>query len=182
MFVAFIFGALTVAGRLVEHAPNFTPVGALALWSGAYLPRRYMLAVPLGVMLATDWLIGFYNPIVMAAVYLCFALSTLLGSQLRQRISVGPIALSTVAGSLLFFIFTNFAVWLESDWYSRSLTGLVQCYLLAVPFFRNTLTGDVVFSTAFFGMTIALPYARRYVAAVVMNLKLRRDEHSLITQ
>lgn len=155
------FIAVALLGRFIEHAPNFTPVGALALWSGMFLPRRYSVGVPLAVMFASDFSIGLYDPVVMIAVYSSLAITTALGWVLRRRYDVGRVALASVSGSLLFFVVTNFAVWARSDWYQPTLEGLKLCYTLAIPFFRNSLMGDLTFGAFFFGLTAAAPYLDR---------------------
>jgi hypothetical protein len=87
----------------------------------------------------------------MAAVYLASLLPLLLGRVLRRRVTVGRLASCAVVSSVAFFVTTNFAVWLIGDWYANDWNGLIACYAAAVPFFRHTLCGDLLFSGLFFG-------------------------------
>jgi hypothetical protein len=109
----------------------------------------YAFAVPLGALLASDLSLGFHDQ--MPAVYLAFGLTVGLGRMLRPRRRVAPVALATLAASLLFFVLTNFGVWATGSLYPTTFEGLLACYVAAVPFFRNTLLGDVLYSAALFG-------------------------------
>jgi hypothetical protein len=145
-------GMILVAAlsRLLPHPPNFTPIAALALFGGAQFanPRAAFL-VPLVAMLLSDLILGFTN--LTPVIYGCFALTVCLGFWVRRRRDVGRIAVAALAGSLLFFVITNFAVWAASGLYPRTLAGLVECYIAALPFFRNTLAGDLFYSAILFG-------------------------------
>ncbi len=141
---------LAVLARIIPHVPNFTPIAAMALFGGAYLNRRYAILVPLVAMAFSDIFIGFYSPVVMVSVYASFVLVGIIGLWLKKRKSPGNVVLAAVSASILFFLITNFAVWL-GGWYPRNLVGLVESYTLALPFFRNTLLGNLFYTTAFFG-------------------------------
>jgi len=141
---------LAVLARIVPHAPNFTPIAAMALFGGAYLNRRWAILVPLAAMLASDIFIGFYAPIVMFSVYGSFVLTGLIGLWLKKRRNPRNVILAAIGASVLFFLITNLAVWL-GGWYPQNLTGLVECYTLALPFFRNTILGDIFYTGVFFG-------------------------------
>lgn len=143
-----IFVAVTM--RLMPHPPNFAPIAAMALFGGVYLNRGYAIAIPIIALFISDILIGFYSPTVMVSVYGSFALTGLLGLWLRKRKSPRSVVLAAVGSSVLFFLVTNFAVWL-GGWYPRNLTGLAECYTLALPFFRNTILGDLFYTGVFFG-------------------------------
>ncbi len=142
--------ALAVVSRLVPHPMNFAPVAALALFGGAYFDRRYAFVLPFAVLLVSDAFLGFYTGI--AWVYGSFFLVGLIGWWLRGRKSVGATAGATLAGSILFFIVTNFGVWLGGNLYTPDLPGLITCYAAAIPFFRNTLAGDAFYVTLLFGL------------------------------
>ncbi|HEX7456647.1 MAG TPA: DUF6580 family putative transport protein [Candidatus Nanoarchaeia archaeon] len=141
---------LAVLARIVPHAPNFTPIAAMALFGGAYLDRRWAILVPLVAMFLSDIFIGFYSPVVMISVYGSFVLTGLIGLWLKNRKLPRTVVLAAVGSSVLFFLITNFAVWL-GGWYPRNLAGLVEAYTMAVPFFRNTLLGDLFYTGVFFG-------------------------------
>ena len=165
--VAIIFAGIGVAGRLLPHAANFAPVGALALWSGAYLPKRWSVVVPLAVMFVSDAIIGFYNPLTMVVVYGSFAAIAWLGWFVREKKTAGGIALASFGGSCLFYLTTNFAVWFSSSWYPPTLAGLEYCYFLALPFFKNTLLGDFTYAAVFFGTYELARYINRRRATSV---------------
>lgn len=147
-----ILSAIFVAAalRLVPHPPNFTPIGAMALFGGAYFGRRGLaFAAPLGAMLLGDAIIGFHAG--MPFVYASVALIVLVGWAVRTRMSPIGIAAAAVLSSVLFFAITNFGVWLSSGMYPPTLAGLAACYVAAIPFFQNTLAGDLIFSGLLFG-------------------------------
>lgn len=136
--------------RLLPHPPNFSPIAAMALFSGAYLPHRGLAFVaPLAALFVSDLFLGFYQG--MAFVYGSVALTVVIGWLLSSRRSPLPIALAAVASSVLFYLITNFGVWLFSGFYPRTWEGLVACYVAAIPFFQNTLAGDLFFTALLFG-------------------------------
>lgn len=139
------------AMRLLPHPPNFSPIAAMALFAGAHMPRRAMaFAAPFGALLVSDMFLGGYYP-GMELVYLSFALTVLIGWAIAGRKSALTIAGAAVASSVLFFAVTNFGMWLFSGFYPRTWDGLVACYAAAIPFFQNTVAGDLLFSGLLFG-------------------------------
>jgi hypothetical protein len=147
----FIAIAVATALRLVPHPPNFTPIGAMALFSGAYLGRKGVIAfaAPLGALLLSDLVLGFYRG--MPTVYFSVALVVIIGWLSLQRVSPLRIGAAAVASSSLFFVITNFGMWLSSGFYPRTLAGLEACYIAAIPFFQNTVAGDLFYATLLFG-------------------------------
>ena len=141
--------ALAVVSRLIPHPMNFAPVAALALFGGAYFDRRYAFALPLVVLIVSDAFLGFYDGI--AWVYGSFFLVNLIGWWLRGRKSITMIAGATLLGSVLFFVVTNFGVWLGGGLYTPDMAGLLNCYIAAIPFFRNSLAGDAFYVAILFG-------------------------------
>jgi hypothetical protein len=103
-------------------------------------------------MLISDIFIGFYEPLLMISVYGSFVLCGLIGLWLKKRKKWYTVTGGSVLGSVLFFIITNFAVWAFTPWYEKTLAGLIQCYTMALPFFRNTLLGDLFYVGVFFGV------------------------------
>lgn len=142
---------LGVAARLLPHPANFTPVAALALFGGYYFSKRQAVLLPLlTVFIADIFLGGYYGP-TMFYVYGSYLLFILIGQLVKGR-RLLTLAPATLASSLLFFIITNFGVWADPlFYYPRTLTGLLECYTAALPFFRNTILGDLFFTTALFG-------------------------------
>ena len=137
--------------RLVPHPPNFTPIGAMALFSGAYLGRRWLaFAAPLGALVLSDLVLGFFYR-GQATVYASVALIVMIGIAALQRRSAIRVGLAALASSILFFLITNFGMWLFSGFYPRTLAGLEACYIAAIPFFQNTVAGDLFYATLLFG-------------------------------
>ena len=136
--------------RLVPHPPNFTPIGAMALFSGAYLGRRALaFAVPLGAMLLSDSILGFYSG--FWVTYLAVGLIVPIGWLALSRVSPLRVGASAIASSIIFFLVSNFGTWALSGMYSRTGAGLAACYAAAIPFFQNTLAGDLFYATLLFG-------------------------------
>ena len=141
---------LAAALRLVPHPPNFTPIGAMALFSGAYLGRRALAFVaPLGAMLLSDALLGFYSGFWIT--YLAIGLVVLIGWLALSRVSPLRVGAAAIASSITFFLVSNFGTWALSGMYPHSGAGLAACYIAAVPFFQNTLAGDLFYATLLFG-------------------------------
>lgn len=153
LVIAAVLVLVAAAARLVPHVWNVAPVAAAALLAGAILPRKWAVAVPILAMLASDFFLGAYHWPVMLTVYGCFIASALMGSWLKDMKALKILGTS-LASSTLFFLATNFAVWASGDWYEKSWQGLALCYTLAIPFFRNTMLGDLMFSGAMFGVWV----------------------------
>jgi hypothetical protein len=138
------------ASRLVPHPPNFSPIAAIALFGGAtFAHKRAAFLVPLAALALSDLALGFYA--ITPVVYGAFALLVCLGLWLRRRRTAGRIAGAAVAGAFLFFALTNLGVWAIGGWYPKTPAGLVECYAAAIPFFRNTLLSNLLYSTLLFG-------------------------------
>lgn len=137
---------LGIATRILPHAWNFAPVAAIAIFSGFYLGKRYSIVVPVATMIIGDFFIGFYELPLLAAVYGSLITAGLIASALRKYKSVESIFVSSIAASLIFFVVTNWAVWQFSPWYAKTFSGLIQTYYVALPFFRNTLMGDLFYT------------------------------------
>ncbi len=141
---------LAAALRIAPHPWNFTPVGAMALFSGAVLKnRRLAFIFPLLVLFLGDIFIGFHK--LIPIVYTSFLINVAIGLFLRHRRTVSRVAAGTSLGAIQFFLFTNFGVWGLAGFYPKTATGLAACYAAGIPFFWNTLAGDVVYSALLFG-------------------------------
>jgi len=148
----FTFTVLLLAAlsRLLPHPPNFAPITAIALFGGMYLDRKHTFLVPIAALLISDYFLGFYAGVTW--VYASFLAIGCIGLWMRNHPSVGMVIGGTLAGSVLFFIVTNFGMWLSSGIYPHTSAGFVDCYIAAIPFFRNTLLGDALYVTAMFGL------------------------------
>ena len=143
-----ILGAAAL--RLVPHPPNFSPIDAMALFSGAYLGRRALAFVaPLGALLLSDLVLGFYHG--QATVYFSVALIVMIGMAALSRRSPVRVGAAAIASSVLFFAITNLGMWAFSGFYPRTFGGLEACYVAAIPFFQNTIAGDLFYATLLFG-------------------------------
>jgi hypothetical protein len=147
----FLIVGLLVIGlvaRFLPYPPNFSPIGAIALFAGATLGSRLRAAlIPLTAMFLSDLWLGMHT--LMPVVYGCFLFNVWLGSRIQSRLRLLPIAGMSIAGATFFFIVTNGACWFMS--YPATWAGMVSCYTLAIPFFQNTLMGDLFFSAVLFG-------------------------------
>ncbi len=147
--VLILFAAFS---RLIPHAPNFTPLISTALFAGAYLQKRFAFLVPLAALLMSDLVIGFYDFGSMAFVYGSFLLIAAIGLTMNSKVSAARIAGLSLVGAVLFFVVTNFGVWLlPNSMYPKTLAGLVECYIMAIPFFGNTVLSTLVYSAVMFG-------------------------------
>lgn len=156
--MAYLFVLLGVFFRLAPHLPNATPVAAIALFGGTYLDRRTALVVPLLIMVISDMIIGFHSLILFT--WGAFLLTGLIGLWLKGHKTFINIAVSAASSSLLFFLITNFGVWaVPGSWYPHTAQGLINCYLMGLPFFRYTVLGDLAYVGALFGLYEAVQMA-----------------------
>lgn len=156
---------LVALSRLVPHPMNVTPIGALGLFSGAYLRSRGAWFVPLCAVLIGDAFLGFYNPVVMVSVYLGFVTSVLIGRGfLFRRRSSARLASAVVLAAVAFYLLSNFGMWLAA--YPWTAEGLVSCYVNGLPFFASSLLGDAIYSALLFGLFEAVRALTRRIAEI----------------
>lgn len=153
---------LAALSRLIPHAPNFTAVGAIALFGAAYFKdKRLALIVPFVALWLSDIIL---NNLVYGAyysglnawfgnvfTYLGFIAIALFGMKFLKRITVGTVLGSSLAASGIFFLISNFGVWLSSISLPANIAGLLTAYAAGIPFFWNTLAANVLFSVILFG-------------------------------
>jgi len=145
--------------RLLPHPPNFAPIAAMALFGGFYLNKKYALIVPLIALSASDLFLGLHNTMVF--VYGSFLLTGAIGILFKKYGKIQYIFAAALCSSILFFLITNFGVWLMWNFYPKNFLGLIECYTAAIPFFRNTVLGDLFYTTLFFG---SFEFAKTLVA------------------
>lgn len=139
-----------IVARLVPHPPNFTPVGAAALFAGCYFSSlRLALGVPLVAMLVSDIVLGLHAT--LPFVYAATAASVLLGRLLAGQPRPGALLGVTLASTAVFFVVTNLGVWLLAGLYPPTVAGLVACFVAAIPFLGNSLAANIVFTAMLFG-------------------------------
>lgn len=144
--------SVAVLSRLLPHPPNVTPIAALALYAPVFRKGWISLLIPFAALLISDYFIGF--SFITLYVYGAFLLVYLGGFLLRKNFSYLKLTGMVLSSSLLFFIVTNFGVWLHFPMYEKSIYGLLQCYYMAIPFFRNELIGTLAYSMLLFGFTL----------------------------
>jgi len=168
--------AAAAAARLLPHPPNLTPIAAMALFAGAsFADPRAAVAVPLAAMLLSDLFLGLHATVPF--VYVSFLLITGIGVWLRRASdgallrtprAVPAVAGAALAGSVVFYLITNFGVWATTTLYPKTAAGLWAAYVAGVPFFRNTLIGDLAYCAVLFGgfalMERAIPALRLQTA------------------
>jgi len=142
----YFLALLTILLRLLPHAPNFAPMGALALLAGMRGDKSKVW-LPLAAVLTTDLVLGFYPG--FAWVYLSYGVLFFTGYFTRQAKGFKRSIALPLTGSGLFYLVSNFGVWAGSSMYPPTLTGLVQCYAAALPFFRNTAASDLLYFNGF---------------------------------
>jgi hypothetical protein len=148
--LALVLIVLSAALRIAPHPWNFTPVGAIALFSGAVLrDRRLAFLFPLLALFAGDVFVGFHK--LIPIVYASFLIDVAIGLWLRDRRTIARISLATLLGAMQFFFVTNFAVWQFLGGYPHTAAGLVACYIAGIPLFWNTLASDAFYATLLFG-------------------------------
>ncbi len=152
--------------RFLPLPPNFAAIGAIALFGGAYFSNRLLaVLMPLGILFVSDLFFGLIDPKMafyssQPIVYLGFLLIALIGFTLRSNKNPLRIAGASLGSSGLFFLVSNFGVWLTSGMYAKTLGGLITCYGAALPFLKYTISGDLVFNTVFFGAAFLI--SQRY--------------------
>jgi hypothetical protein len=145
------------ATRIMPHWWNLTAIGAVCLFGGAYFQRKWAaFVVPLAALALSDVILQLtiyrgYPPTYFK--YVCFAATVPLGFLLQGHTRAVPVLSMAVTSTLLFFLLSNFGVWLGGDGVRYPLTpaGLVACYVAAVPFAMNSLYGNLLFSGILFG-------------------------------
>jgi Family of unknown function (DUF6580) len=136
--------------RLLPHLPNVSPVAAMALFGGAYFAdKRVAFIVPFVALFLSDLVLGLHNSMIF--VYTGFALTVAIGFLLKNRVSMTNTIFAMVISSVLFFLLTNFGAWMTSGLYVKSAEGLMQAYVAGIPFFQNSLLGNLVFAAVIFG-------------------------------
>ena len=137
--------------RLIPHPPNFTPIIAVAIMSSYFFKNIYLSCATLLIsMLLADAFIGFYSN--MLFVYLSLLLIVFIFHKISEKMNFKNLFIYGFIGSLIFFIISNFGVWVLGSPgvldvpYEKNLNGLVECYILAIPFFGNTFLSTLIFS------------------------------------
>lgn len=156
--------------RLVPHVPNFAPIAATALFGGTYLKKRYAIIIPMATLIISDYLLLYINPFQSPMVNLSkvhpltaminpstfyvwgsFVLIGFIGMWLGNHKKAHNVVMGSLASSILFFLITNFGFWLTNSLYPKTLDGQILAYIMALPFFKWTMLGDLFYTGVFFG-------------------------------
>lgn len=157
------FILLAALSRLLPHATNFTPVGAIALFGAAYFTnKKWALIIPLTALWISDLLLNnimyssYYEGFAWFTggflyIYGAFAMVVVLGYYLLKKITIGRVLGGAIGASVIFYVISNFGVWISSPMYPLTFEGFIACYVAAIPFFHYTLAGNIIYSAALFG-------------------------------
>lgn len=163
------FILMAALSRILPHPYNFTPLGAIALFGAAYFSeKKWAILIPLLAMWISDLILNnfFYTSIyegltfftsAMFWVYGSLIVIALLGMKFLKKVTIPRVLGSALSASVIFFVISNFGTWIASPIYPLTIEGLIACYTAAIPFFHNTIAGDVVYCATMFG---AFEYAK----------------------
>ncbi len=147
IIIIILIGAFS---RIIPHPPNFTAIGAISILGGVYFGKNYLaFFVPIISMLISDFLLGFNMAF---SVYISFLIMIPLGIGIKNKLSNLSVIKTSIYASIIFFLITNFSVWIFSTVYPNNIYGLLICYYAGIPFFFNTLLGNIFFSFSLFGI------------------------------
>jgi len=159
-----ILGAMILVAaltRVVPHPWNVSPVEAMALFGGAYFASRSLaVVIPLVAMLLSDVILAgmhggaywsYFGSTSFVLVYACIALSTLMAFGMRGKVNGARVLGYSLAGSVMFFLVSNFSAWVGSSMYPQNAAGLMLAYAAGIPFFKGTLFGTLFYSALLFG-------------------------------
>lgn len=150
IFILVSLIVLAILSRWIPHPPNMTALSAVALFGSVHLNNKYVgILALLTALLISDMALGFYSG--MWFVYAAFILIFMLGQIMLKTQSALQVTASAVTSSLVFFAITNLGVWVSGNLYPMTATGLMECFLLAIPFLKNQLIGDFLYSAVLFG-------------------------------
>jgi hypothetical protein len=155
-----------IALRLIPHTANFAPVGAIALFGGAVLSARIAWWLPLAIMVVSDLFLGLHGTILFT--WGGFLLVALFGMLLKNQKNWLRVPLGAMGAAVIFFIVSNFGVWVEGKLYPHTWQGLVDCYVMAIPFLKTSLMADFAYSIALFSA---------FALAAQSTKKARLEDH-----
>lgn len=168
--LALILVIVGIIFRFIPHMPNVNPVAAIALFGAAYLPnKRLALIVPLALMIISDLFLGMHD--IVGFTWGAVLLISVIGISFKKANKMTAILGGSLISSFVFFLLTNFGVWLNG-WYPHTSAGLTECFIAAIPFYRNFLVSTLVYSAALFGAyEVSARYVRntRFASALLTN-------------
>ena len=167
--LAFILITLGIVSRVIFHPPNFTPILAIALFSGTYLNKKPALFVAVVFLLISDFILGWHETMVFT--WGSILLTVFLGRLVKEHKGISVALGTSIVSAAIFFFVTNFGVWVASGLYPLTGDGLVQCFMMAVPFFRNTFVSTLLYTGVLFSVyeLIARRVKDTRLAAVLLS-------------
>jgi hypothetical protein len=157
-----------IATRFLPHPPNFTAVIAVGIFAGFLFKNKiFAYVLPIIAMIASDLILGFHSTI--WAVYFALILAAIIGTQIKKA-NIGNVALSSLISAVIFFIITNFAVWMSGIMYPNNIAGLISCYISGIPFFGYTLLSAMIYSLILFEL---YSLAEKYILSRNINKQLQ---------
>jgi hypothetical protein len=169
---------LAAMSRLIPHPANFAPIGGMALFGATYYSKRYwVFIIPIVSMWLADLVL---NNVVYARyfdhfvwfyqgcywTYVAFILIGLIGFVTLKKIKIQNLILASLLASIVFFLLSNFGVWASTNMYPKNVSGLIACYTAGLPFFKNTIMGDLVYTGVLFG---AFEFAQRRIPVLQLQ-------------
>lgn len=149
ILIAIVLLAFVFITRLIPHVSNFTPIFAFGIFSVTLFKNRIISTIlPIAAMFLSDIFIGFYPEI--WAVYVSVAFAMLISYSIMKNPTALKVGISSLAAPTVFFILSNLAVW--TVWYPATFSGLVSCYVSAIPFYGYSVISTLAYSFAFFGL------------------------------
>ncbi len=139
--------------RLLPHPWNFVPVSASAIFGGIYLNKKWAFILPIASMIVADIVLGFSltdMPFVYGSILLSVGIGIWISSKRENKPAFAAYSVfGTLGSSVIFYLITNFGAWLTLSMYSKDFNGLIQSYVMALPFFKNSVAGDLFFISVF---------------------------------
>ncbi|HEX5430059.1 MAG TPA: DUF6580 family putative transport protein [Patescibacteria group bacterium] len=155
--------------RVLPHAANFAPLGAIALFGGTYLNKKLAIVVPIAAMIISDFFIGFDSLESRLSVYGSLALIAGIGMLVRRRKNIITVIGGAVGSSITFFLITNCVLFYAPTMYAHNLSGQIASYVNGLPFLRPTLLSDLLYTAVFFGSYELIQAWAKRRAAYVKN-------------
>lgn len=171
--LAYFFILLGAAMRVMPHAANFAPIGAIALFGGVYLSRKQALVIPMAAMIISDFFIGFDSLQSRLMIYGSFLLIGLIGLWVKKHKNVFSVIGGSLLGSVLFYLITNCVIFYSTKMYPHTWAGQMLSYTNALPFFRNTILGDLFYVGVLFGSYELVKYFKHDYSRQSANARSR---------
>jgi hypothetical protein len=156
--VAIVLILMAVTTRFLPHPPNFTAIGAMGLFGGAYFSKqRWAYFIPFAALFLSDLVLNTFVYHVefssyCLSSYLPFALVFLAGKAMLNKVNPQNVVLASLTASSIFFLVSNAVCWQIDPTYTKNFAGLMMSYAAGIPFFGNTLASDMIYSSLFFGV------------------------------